>query len=151
MIYQVDANLLEYPVQGFIHQCNCFHTMGAGIALRIATKYPEAYEADLKTQSGDYKKMGTFSFAKTKDDKTVFNLYSQYTFGRDKRHTSYDAVCNGLMAIKQYAEENKLEALGLPKTMGCKLGGGSWRIVKAIIFDIFDESPINLYICNYDG
>jgi len=150
MLFEVKADLLEYPVQGIIHQCNCFHTMGAGLAKRIANKYPEAYDADLKTMLGDYKKLGEFSYTLTKDGKTVFNLYSQYRYGRDQRHTLYDSVCNGLVKVKSYAEEHKLETLGLPENMGCRLGGGSWRIVKAIIYDIFYDASIKLYICNYD-
>jgi len=34
--------------------------------------------------------------------------------------------------------------------MGCALGGGSWRVVSAIIEDIFESNPIELYICRYE-
>lgn len=150
MIKEVDADLLEYPLDGFIHQANCFHTMGAGIALSIKQKYPEVYEADKAAGiRGDSNRLGSFSFAKTKDGKVGYNLYGQYNYGRQSRFTSYDAVCNGLIKICNHADSLGLKKLGLPKGMGCVLGGGSWRIVRAIIDDIFLESPIELYICNY--
>ena len=65
MIHEFDVNLLEYPLDGFIHSCNCFHTFGAGIALQIKRKYPELYEADAKHgPAGDRNRLGTFSTIK---------------------------------------------------------------------------------------
>lgn len=32
-----------------IHGCNCFHTMGAGIARQIAQEFPQALETDKMT------------------------------------------------------------------------------------------------------
>lgn len=151
-IIEVDANLLEYDLQGFIHQCNCFHTMGGGIALRIREKYPELYQADLKHgRRGDRIRLGTYSTCKLHDGKQGYNMYGQYQFGMEQRHTNYEAVYNGLQLIARHAVENGILRLGLPKNMGCRLGGGSWNIVRAIIDEIFDvDSGLTLYICNYD-
>lgn len=154
MIQELDANLLEYPLQGIIHQANCFHTMGAGIAKRIKDKYPEAYAADVKAGTkGDSKRLGSYSVAHCpREDKWVYNLYGQYNYGHMARFTSYDAVCTGLVKIARHAVENNISTLGLPKNMGCVNGGGSWRIVRAIIEDVFDDdSGLELYICNYQG
>lgn len=151
-IIEVDANLLEYDLQGFIHQCNCFHTMGGGIALRIREKYPELYEADVKHgRRGDRTRLGAYSTCKLHDGKQGYNMYGQYYFGSQGRHTDYEAVYTGLQLIAHHAVENSILRLGLPKNMGCRLGGGSWNIVRAIIDDIFDtDSGLTLYICNYD-
>ena len=153
MIQEIDANLLDYPLQGIIHQANCMHTMGSGIARLIREKYPEAYAADVNSGTkGDSHRLGTSSVAHVlTEDKYVFNLYGQYNFGAMARFTSYDAIDRGLRKIETYARENHLSTLGLPKNMGCMRGGGSWPIVRAIIEDVFKESPIELYICNYDG
>ena len=51
--------------------------------------------------------------------------------------------------IKESAE-GSLTSLGLPFNMGCVLGGGSWKIVEAIIADVFSDSKLPLYICQYD-
>lgn len=151
MIYEVDANLLEYPVDGIVHQANCFHTMGGGIALSIRNKYPEAYEADLSTKKGDPSKVGTFSLAVLPSNLHIYNMYSQFSLGFG-RHTEYTAVVNGLERVRDHAIENGLKKLGLPRYMGCKLGGGYWPVVRAIIDEVFgaEDCPIDLYICNYD-
>jgi O-acetyl-ADP-ribose deacetylase (regulator of RNase III) len=151
MIQEVNANLLEFPnIEGFIHSCNCYHTMGSGIAAQIKKKYPELYEADTKSgQRGDARRLGTFSFAKLSDGKVGYNLYSQHGFGRNGRFTLYDAMVNGLEKIEEDALERGLKSIGVPKNIGCVLGGGSWTIVRAILEDVFGESTLDLYICNY--
>ncbi len=154
MIQEIDANLLEYPLQGIIHQANCFQTMGAGIAKRIKDKYPEAFVADLKAGGrGESKRLGTFSVAHCeRDGKYIYNLYGQFNYGHYARFTSYDAVSNGLVKIARHAIENNITTLGLPKNMGCINGGGDWRIVRAIIETVFDtDSGLELYICNYQA
>lgn len=151
MILEINANLLEYPLDGFGHQCNCFHTMGAGIAARIKGKYPEAYKADIQHgHTGDITRLGKISVVKAHDDKFIYNIYGQYSFGLGKRHTNYEAVYNGLLAVKEHALQANVQKLGLPKNMGCRLGGGSWIVVRAIIEDIFADSQIEMTICNYD-
>lgn len=151
MIHEIDANLLEQPLDGIVHQANCFHTMGGGIARFIKEKYPEAFTADLKTRRADISKLGTFSVAVLPSNFHVFNLYGQYNFGMEKRHTNYEAVYKGLYSICAYATSNGLTKLGLPKNMGCRLGGGSWIIVRAIIEEVFGVWQGDLYICNYEG
>ena len=150
MINEINANLLTYPLDGVIHSANCFHTMGGGIALRIRNKFPEAYEADCQTPYGDPKKMGTFSVAVLPSNFHIFNMYGQFTIGMGKQ-TSYDAMDNGLRLIEKHALDNGLQRLGLPKNMGCVLGGGKWSVVRAIIGEVFTNSPVDLYICNYEG
>jgi O-acetyl-ADP-ribose deacetylase (regulator of RNase III) len=150
MIHEVDANLLEYPLDAIIHQANCFHTMGGGIALRIRQRHPEAYEADLQTKHGDFLKLGKFSVAVLPSNKHIYNMYSQFSLGMGK-HTNYEAMYNGLKAIEAHAVEGGLKTIGLPKNMGCVLGGGDWRIVRQIIEVVFEKSLLDVYICNYNG
>lgn len=151
MIREIDANLLEYPVDGIIHQANCFNTMGGGIAYNIKNKFPEAYQADCETKAGDREKLGTFSLAVLPSNFHIYNLYGQYDMGY-QRMTNYNAVVTGLEKIRDHAIEAGLTKLGLPRYMGCKLGGGYWPVVAAIIDEVFGASdcPIDLYICNYD-
>lgn len=148
----IHHDLLEYPAHFIVHQANCFHMMGAGIAKQIKDKYPEAYLADIKTRKGDSSKLGTYSWAETTDRKWIFNIYSQYAFGNDKRQTSYDALVEGLDRVRQTAESagsNVFKTsciVAVPYKMGCNLGGGSWPIVKAILQDIFLDSTATLVV-----
>ena len=151
MITEIDANLLEHPLDGIIHQANCMHIMGGGIALRIRNKWPEAYEADLKTPRSDPKKLGTFSVAVLPSNFHIYNMYSQFGIGY-RRETNYTAVVEGLEAIREHAINNGLKKLGLPKNMGCVLGGGRWPVVRAIVDEVFAECvDIDITICNYQG
>ena len=150
MIEEVNADLLEFSLDGFIHSCNCFCTMGAGIALQIKNKYPEMYKADVAYgKRGDITRLGKFSWVKCHDGKIGYNLYGQYNFGTWKRQTNYDAVTLGLTAINEHAISIGVKRIGLPKNMGCMLGGGSWPVIRALIDEVFTESPLDVYICNY--
>jgi hypothetical protein len=94
--------------------------------------------------------MGHFSIAPTDDGKRVINLYSQYSMGGDKRYTDYEAMHRGMTELKEVIEtaENKASFIvGFPFRIGSGQAGGSWRIVEAIIRDIFEESEINAIIC----
>lgn len=144
MITEKVGNLLIASVQGIVHQCNCFHTMGSGIAAQIKQLYPQAYIADLQTPYGDAKKLGTFSMAKDKN-KYIFNLYGQFNFGVG-RQTSYDALYDGFVSIRTYAKHNNIKTLGLPKNLGCGLGGGNWNIVSTIISEVFKDASTDIEI-----
>lgn len=148
MIFEIDTNLLEYELDGILHQANCFHTMGGGIAFQIKKKYPEAYEADCNTKYGDREKLGTFSLAILPSNYHIYNLYGQFDIGFGRK-TNYEAVTRGLEVIHAHAKESGLKKIGMPRFMGCRLGGGDWRIVKAIVDVEFENSELDLYICNY--
>ena len=40
--------------------------------------------------------------------------------------------------------------LGLPYGISCGLAGGNWGIIKAMIEDIFSDSPLKCYIVKYN-
>ena len=142
------TDLLSYSLDGIIHSCNCQHIMGGGIARLIKNKFPEAYEADLKTPLSDRTKLGTFSLAVLPSNFHIYNMYGQFNIGPG-RNTSYDAFDIGLRSIEEHAVNSGLSKIGLPARIGCVLGGGSWRIIHAMIYDIFSPSKLDLFICDY--
>lgn len=78
------GNLLDLAEAGkyniILHGCNCFHTMGSGIAREIRARYPHAYDADcMQTAKGDRDKVGKFSIALGKQF-TIINAYTQDGF-----------------------------------------------------------------------
>ena len=128
------GNLLESDVPAIIHQCNCFHTMGSGIARQLVLKYPIIYDVDKQTKYADKSKMGNFSFAEINSQnlKVIINLYSQYNYGYGL-HTNYDALENGLNKAMNFLNERKIYRVGLPYLIGCGLAGGNEKIVFAIL------------------
>lgn len=146
------GDLLEQSDINFIiHVANCFCAMGSGIALAIASKYPEAVEADNETNKGDPNKLGCFSYAKGSDGKIIANLYGQFKYGGGGRNLNYEAFYGGLEAIHNQIldskDKSKTYIVGMPKFIGCGLANGSWKIIKAMIEDIFEDSKIHLVVC----
>lgn len=132
----VKGDLIKLALQGkfdvIIHGCNCFTTMGAGIAKTIKRKFPEAYQADLKTEKGDQSKLGTISFAEVDFENgklIVVNGYTQFNWRGSGRKADYDAIRNVFKEIK-----NKFSGLriGYP-AIGAGLAGGDWNIISKII------------------
>lgn len=156
MIKSIKSDIFAVKCDAIIHQANCFHTMGSGIAKFIRESFPEAYAADCKTEKGDPKKLGTFSWAKVENKQFpsighIINLYSQFDFSAEKKCTSYDAMHEGLTAIRDKVSaknQDKKITLAIPMRMGCNRGGGDWEVVKAIIQSVFGEyENFTILIC----
>jgi O-acetyl-ADP-ribose deacetylase (regulator of RNase III) len=134
MIKYIDGDLVRdaenYDV--IVHCCNCFCTMGAGIAPQIKNKFPEAYAVDCATVSGDKDKLGTISYTTSTRKPIVVNLYGQYGYN-GRTHgaidVEYDAIRSGMKLIK---EKFSGKFIGMPK-LGAGLAGGDWNIIEKII------------------
>ena len=87
------------------HQSNCFNTMGSGVALAVKSAFPEAYAADCTTVKGDKSKLGSMSCCMTPKG-PIFNLYGQYTYGREKGvvYTDLKALGNALGQMKLFLD-----------------------------------------------
>jgi O-acetyl-ADP-ribose deacetylase (regulator of RNase III) len=141
MSYQVvNGDLIELAKQGrfdaIAHGCNCFCTMGAGVALAVATAFPEARAADAATVPGDLGKLGTLTRCAVEVQPGVIvdvvNCYTQYRYGRDRRHVDYQAVEQCLHALSVTYQGLRV---GLPR-IGANLGGGDWRIIEDLIQNV---------------
>jgi O-acetyl-ADP-ribose deacetylase (regulator of RNase III) len=144
-------NIFDATVDAILHGANIHNTFGSGIALAIKNKYPAAYAADCETVAGDYKKLGTFTFAEVKPNYYVFNLYQQTLHGKHGRNLDYDAFYNALNAAKNKIESMQLKKIALPYLIGCDRAKGDWRIVSTMIDCIFENSPVEVLICDIDG
>lgn len=149
MIKIQDINIFDFDAACIIHQANCHCRMASGVAAQIHRLYPEAVEADNATRSGDATKLGTFSHATGKDGKIIYNLYGQFNFGNQIRQTHYEGFYRAMDAIYKDVVAKKLTTASVPYNIGCGLAGGSWKIVSAIIDEIWHRSDIDLTICRY--
>jgi len=155
MIEHIKKDIFAVKCDAIVHQANCFHTMGSGIARAIREKFPEAYEADKNTKYGDIKKLGQFSFAKVKDAASparfIVNLYSQFNYSAEERCTRYDALCDGLFNLREQMRakaKGALRTLAIPFRMGSNRGGGDWNVVLAVITSVFGEATdFKVLIC----
>lgn len=125
-----DINIL---VQG----CNCFCTMGSGVARVIHDEYPGAYEADQQTIRGDKSKLGNYTkwtgpHSRIPDKTiTIVNAYTQYGFGSGKIFADYQAIENVMNKI--LVEFPSSYKIGMP-FIGAGLAGGDPHVI-AFIFD----------------
>jgi O-acetyl-ADP-ribose deacetylase (regulator of RNase III) len=149
MIEYRTGDLLEQPdLTHMMHQCNLYNTFGSGLAAVIRKKHPEAFEADCETTYGDMEKLGSWSSAILKNGQVMINLYAQIGLDAKHRTTSYDAMVASLTALEiSLATAPTPVVLGIPYKMGCGLAGGSWKIVKSIIEDVFEKSSVKVVIC----
>ena len=128
----VHGSLITLAKQGqfdvIVHGCNCFHTMGAGIAKSIADEFPQALAADKQTKHGDRNKMGTYSFAKC-EELTIVNAYTQFKFWGEGIKADYDAIEK---VFAQIAMDFEGCRIGYPM-IGAGLAGGDWKRISQLI------------------
>lgn len=126
------------------HGCNCFHTMGKGIAKKMRNAFPECYEADILTGYGDINKLGTNSYA-VHGRLVIANCYTQFNYGsyqEEGQLRRYEAIRTCLTELREVSEGKRV---GIPK-IGCTHGGGDWDIVLPIIEEIFADQKATIVI-----
>lgn len=126
-----------------VHGCNCFNTMGAGLARRIKELYPSAVTIDNATVSGDKDKLGTYTAVNIDRDLIVANLYTQYNYGRGGIYLDYDALQKCFNNITTGAMPDYMYLI--PKNIGCGLAGGNPDIVGDMIEKSFIDYPYYLF------
>lgn len=137
-------------VSAIAHQANCFNTMKSGVAKAIVERWPAVAEADQATNKGDPDKLGTLSFTPVFCDdceiRPVFNLYGQFTYGREKGmiYTDLKALGNALHQMKLFLDSMKIKRVGLPK-LGAGLGGAKWEDVESCIITELSGLDVTIY------
>ncbi|MFC1516864.1 macro domain-containing protein [Thermodesulfobacteriota bacterium] len=137
----VKGDLIKLALDGkfdvIIHGCNCYCTMGAGIARVIKNEFPEAYEADCKTEKGSKSKLGSYTYATVDRDShriTVINAYTQHHYQGEGVKANYEAIRSVFESIKKDFSGKRI---GYPK-IGAGLAGGDWTIISKIIDDALE-------------
>ena len=157
MINYINGDLLDFPkgINRIAHSCNTQGIMGAGIALQIKNRYPNAYKADLSEYHAGDNILGSWSFAYT--DATcslgVFNMYTQEKIG-GARAVNYEAFYCALQFVAEHIEwliKNDEEiTLGIPHGISCGLAGGAWSVIESMIQDILSKKSFDTYIVSYN-
>jgi len=160
---EVDGDLIKLALQGefdvIAHGCNCFCTMGRGLAPQMAKAFGcdyfplELVEEEVEDiglvntgNKGNINKLGQidsfqggvkkdrFYFGwdtKSRDIKrlTVVNAYTQYHWDTATKPLDYEALT---LCLRKMNKVFTGKHIGLPE-IGCHLAGGDWNIVKEII------------------
>ena len=161
MITEVKADILDLinkasenkALNVFLHQANCFNTMKKGIANAISTAYPEVARADNATQSGDKSKLGSYSYARVKENVVVANAYSQYNYGwlnpldSNGRQTDYEALRKSLTAVRDDFTGRSTHPIifYVPLMIGAANAKGNPRIIQPMVKEIFKDHDLVLF------
>ena len=111
----VEGDLIELALGGefelIVHGCNCFCTMGAGIAKTIREKFPEVYEIDLQTKKGSREKLGKISYisiVRRSLNIIIVNGYTQFMPSGNGVLVDYNAVRSVMKDIKNKFSGKKI-------------------------------------------
>jgi len=143
----ISGDLIQLAESGqfdlIAHGCNCFCTMGAGIAKAVKEVFPAAFQADEATKRGDRAKLGTCSFAEMALETSsliVVNAYTQFDWRGSGPKVDYAAIRSCMGWIKQHYPGRRI---GLPK-IGAGLAGGDWPTIAAIIEEELTGEDVTL-------
>lgn len=141
MLKHAKGNLLDMAENGdfdvVVQGCNCFNTMGGGIAREIAQRYPVCAYKDSITTKGNYNKLGNWT-SWNSGKFTIINAYTQYHMSTGKDVFEYIAF--KLILQKLFMEYGDLR-IGFPY-IGMGLAGGDKNRIIPLI-EVFAESVSN--------
>jgi O-acetyl-ADP-ribose deacetylase (regulator of RNase III) len=125
LLDMAEAGEFDIVVQG----CNCFNTMGGGIAREIRGRYPAVAEADDQTIRGDYRKLGTYTEGYAwynlhkeplPDNFIIANAYTQFNMSTGQDVFEYVAF---QLILQKLAYQYPDKRFGFPY-IGMGLAGG---------------------------
>ncbi len=150
MINYIEGDLIRLAQRGnfdvIAHGCNCFCTMGAGLAPQMAKSFKcddsIKYPGESEMRKGDMNKLGNietyawYVFDEEGERKRldVVNAYTQYKYGRnhaDGDGSPFDYAAFTL-CMRKMNYRFKGKHVGLPK-IGAGLAGGDWNRIEKII------------------
>jgi O-acetyl-ADP-ribose deacetylase (regulator of RNase III) len=156
---EIKGDLIKLALEGnfdvIAHGCNCFCTMGAGIAPKMAKTFGcDEFKYERSIYKGDINKLGCIDYeeGEIKDPQGLYfslfviNAYTQYYYGKNspgcERPLDYSAL---ELCMRKINHTFAGKHIGLPK-IGCGLAGGQWKIVKGIIEKEFSDCEITVVI-----
>jgi O-acetyl-ADP-ribose deacetylase (regulator of RNase III) len=129
------GNLITLAENGefniIVHGCNCFNTMGSGIAKEMRERYPTSYFADCHTASGDRNKLGTYSFVAT-DKFMIINAYTQFNYNRQGERNDVFEYTAFKLILEKLAHLSGSNNFGFPYIGMGKAGGDTDRIMAML-------------------
>jgi len=173
---EIEGNLITLAKEGkfdvIAHGCNCFCTMGAGLAPQMA----KAFNCDKFTKEepdfkGDINKLGTIDYevllreplgdgdvilpekkVTLNNWKSIYpfarwalvvvNAYTQYSYDVKTKPFDYEAFT---LCMRKMNHVFKGKHIGLPQ-IGSHLAGGDWDIIKGIIQKEFKDCTVTVVI-----
>lgn len=140
LLDMAEAGKFDIVVQG----CNCFNTMGGGIAREIRNRYPEVAKADAETNQGNYNKLGNWTegyawFNLHKGDDAdnfiIINAYTQFNMSTGEDVFEYTAF---ELILQKLAHAYPGKSIGFPY-IGTGLAGGDKKRIIPMLEEFADK------------
>lgn len=146
---RIKGDLLALATRGkfdiIVHGCNCFNTMGSGIARQIREQFPDAYDADTAYgAAGDYNKLGNYSFANVMANGhliTIINAYTQFDFNRAGSKNDVFEYTSFLMILEKLKHHAPTMKFGFPM-IGMGLAGGNEALIIRMLEDFAEDIAV---------
>jgi O-acetyl-ADP-ribose deacetylase (regulator of RNase III) len=138
---EVIGNLFENPEQFdvIVHGCNCFSTMGAGVAKTVKALYPQAYLVDKNSEMTPIQKLGKITDTSGLTTPIIVNAYTQYQW-KGKNNFDYDAIKACMKRVRGKFSGKKI---GMPM-IGAGLAGGDWIVIRQIIITELKDEDVTV-------
>ena len=151
MVIDKRGNILDANEEIICHQVNCKGVMGAGLALQIRKKWPQAYRLYVNTCAESYPEqlLGQVQFVNCDDGKTIANIFGQNGYGTASTQTDYKALNDGLNSVfyaVKYTAGYKDKKIAIPFKIGCGLAGGDWNVVLGMIYALSYNYDVDVTI-----
>lgn len=126
-----------------VHGCNCFCTMGSGIAREIRERYPVSYMADLSTEEGNYDKLGNYTLAPSslnpgESKFIIVNAYTQYDFNRRGDSQDVFEYDSFKLILQKLAYKYPNYRYGFPM-IGMGLAGGNKTRIMGMLSEFSEK------------
>jgi len=127
------------------HVCNDANGYGAGVALAIARRWPEAKSAYHAWHAkGENFALGMVQLVRLSDGIIVANMIAQHGYAyAGNPAIQYPALHMCLSKVAKRAEELGA-AIHIPR-LGCGLAGGTWDKVEPIIMETMNDLDVTVY------
>ena len=162
MYKEIKGDLIELALKGefdvIAHGCNCFCTMGAGIAVAMKNTFGcDTFDQEMPGLKGDVNKLGNIDYEEKEIDFPdnsyqviyVVNAYTQYHYGKNHADgktnpIDYEALT---LCMRKINHTFKGKDIGLPQ-IGAGLAGGDWNKIKSIIQRELVDCNVTIVIYN---
>lgn len=140
------GNLLHMKSGHVVHGCNAQGVMGSGVALGVKNTWPNVFQDYRKLFEDGELKLGTAYPTMATPTLVVWNAVTQNLYGTGRRLTNYEAVATCFETVNEFLHRCRTDmSLQVPNEVyipliGAARGGGSWRVIEAIIEETMDFS-----------
>lgn len=145
MIIKEEIRDLFTVPQGYYlaHCISGDYALGAGIAKQFVDIYNMRFKLHKKFPIPDGAK-----FANVEKALLIDNVFNLVTKDRVYHKPTYDSLYETLVDMRTQCEELNITKLAMPH-IGCGLDKLDWSIVKDIIEEVFEDSDIEILICDF--